>query len=131
MPVETPPLQKQQSMISNMIRGAAGRCPCCGTEDRVFTSFIKVVEECTTCSASLGQLCADDAPPYFTIFISGHIIVPLILLIERISAPPLWLHMLIWIPITLSVTLLLMRPIKGATLGLLWSLKDKSLENDD
>ena len=42
------------------------------------------------CGAPLGLARADDAPPYFTILITGHIVVPLMLLVDRMSEPPIW-----------------------------------------
>ena len=42
--------------------------------------------------------------------------------VERTYAPPLWLHAAIWLPLTLVLSLALLRPIKGATVGLMLSL---------
>jgi len=65
---------------------------------------------------------ADDAPAYFTILITGHIIVPLILVIERIYAPATWVQMTIWMPLTLGLTLVILPRVKGALIGLQWAL---------
>lgn len=66
---------------------------------------------------------ADDAPPYFTIVIVGHIIVPLILLLEKMQQPPYWLHMVLWLPLTVCLTLWLLPKIKGALVGLQWAVR--------
>ena len=99
-------------------RGARNRCPYCG-EGKVFRGYLRVVEECEHCHAPLGRLRADDAPPYFTIFIVGHLLLPPVLWIERHYAPAIWLQMLVWIPVFAIVTTLLLRPVKGATVGLM------------
>jgi uncharacterized protein (DUF983 family) len=65
---------------------------------------------------------ADDAPPYFTIFIVGHIVIPLMLIAERDYAPSPWTMAAIFLPLTLVLTLALMRPVKGATVGLMMRL---------
>ena len=65
---------------------------------------------------------ADDAPPYFTILIAGHIVVPLLLLTDRLEAPPLWVLWATFLPLTLILTLGLIRPVKGATVGLMLKL---------
>jgi uncharacterized protein (DUF983 family) len=69
----------------------------------------------------LGRYRADDAPPYFTILIVGHIIVPLMLMLEKSVAPELWVHMALWLPATIVLSLALLRPIKGAVLGVMWA----------
>ena len=81
--------------------------------------------KCAACSEKLDDLRADDAPPYFTIFIVGHIIVPLILILERAYMPPIWVHMVLWLPLTTLLSLAFLRPIKGAVVGVLWAQREK------
>jgi uncharacterized protein (DUF983 family) len=97
-------------------RGFANRCPFCG-EGKVFAGYLRVVPECSHCHAPLGLLRADDAPPYFTIFLAGHILVPGVLWVEKTYQPPMWLHMVVWLPLFAIVCTLLLRPIKGAVVG--------------
>ena len=78
--------------------------------------------ECTHCGAPLGSYRADDAPPYFTIFIVGHLLVPILYWVETAYRPALWIHAAIFLPLALVMTLGLLRPIKGATLGLMLKL---------
>ncbi len=99
-------------------RGARNRCPVCG-EGKVFRGYLRVVEECEHCHAPLGTLRADDAPPYFTIFLVGHLLLPPVLWIERHYSPEMWIQMSFWIPTFAIVTTLLLRPVKGATVGLM------------
>jgi uncharacterized protein (DUF983 family) len=99
-------------------RGLRNRCPICG-EGKVFKGFLRVVDECENCGAPLGTLRADDAPPYFTIFIVGHLFIPPVLMIERHYSPPIWIQMVVWVPLFAVATTLLLRPIKGATVGLM------------
>lgn len=103
-----------------MVRGALCRCPCCGS-GRLFAGYLAVRQRCEACGAPLGRVRADDAPPYFTIFLVGHIVVPLMLLVERDSAPELWVMAAIFLPLTLVLCLLFLRPVKGATVGLMLS----------
>lgn len=114
------PYTQPTSFWTAASRGARNRCPSCG-EGHVFDGYLKVVEECSNCQAPLGQLRADDAPPYFTIFIAGHILVPLVLMVERHWMPPMWLHMAMWLPLFTIVCTLLLRPVKGATIG--WMMR--------
>ena len=104
-----------------MARGAAGRCPACG-ESRLFAGFLRIVPACPDCHAPLGDVPADDAPPYFTIVIVAHVVIGLLVVVEQGWAPPLWLTAATFLPFTLGLTLALMRPVKGATVGLMLRL---------
>ena len=101
-------------------RGLCGRCPVCG-KGRVFAGFLRVVQQCEHCAAPLGLARADDAPPYFTILIVGHIVIPAMLIMDRVSDPPTWVLSAIFIPLTVILAIGLIRPIKGATVGLMLS----------
>jgi uncharacterized protein (DUF983 family) len=103
-------------------RGLRRRCPNCGT-GTVFASFLKIADRCGDCGEELHHQRADDAPPYFTIMIVGHIIVPSVLLVERFWRPDLIVHFALWLPATLLLTLLLMPRVKGAIVGLQWALR--------
>jgi uncharacterized protein (DUF983 family) len=81
-----------------------------------------VREACPGCGEALHHHRADDAPAYFTILIVGHVIVGAVLPVERAFAPPLWLHALLWGPLTLALTLVLLPRIKGAVVALQWAL---------
>jgi len=102
-------------------RGLRGRCPACG-EGKLFSGWLRVVTRCSRCAAPLGLARSDDLPPYITILIVGHIIVPLMLWLERAQAPDLWVMTAIFVPMALILTLALMRPVKGATVGLMLKL---------
>jgi uncharacterized protein (DUF983 family) len=110
------------TMLTAIGRGLMGRCPACG-KTHIFNGFLRVVDACTNCSAPLGLARADDAPPYFTILITGHVIVPLLFIVDRMTPqPPLWVMSAIFLPLTLILALGLLRPIKGGTVGLMLNL---------
>ena len=116
-----PALWPTPPMLQTLLRGLRGRCPSCG-EGHIFNGFLTVNRECGSCHAPLGKLRADDLPPYLTIFVVGHIVIIGMLLLEQTEAPPLWVHTAIWVPLTLALTFGLMRPIKGAVVGLMLRL---------
>ena len=102
-------------------RGLLGRCPACG-KSHLFNGFLRVVTECANCHAPLGRARADDAPPYITILITGHIVVPLLFMADRMGEPPIWLMSAIFLPLTAFLAIGLLRPIKGGTVGLMVTL---------
>ncbi len=99
-----------------MRRGLMNRCPVCG-QGRVFKGFLKLQPECTHCGTQLGRLRPDDAAPYAVILLVGHILMPPVFWIERSYQPPMWLHMALWLPLFAIVSTLLLRPVKGAIVG--------------
>lgn len=109
-----------RSKLTSALRGAAGLCPACG-RGRLLSGYLKPVERCTHCGEPYGHLRADDAAPWMTILIVGHIIVPSMLLLEQIAHPDAWVHYAIWPALTLLLTFLLLPRCKGVVLGLLWS----------
>jgi uncharacterized protein (DUF983 family) len=104
------------SFLTALGRGVCNRCPVCG-EGKVFQGFLRVVPECSACGAPLGLLRADDAPPYVVIFLVGHLLFPGVFWVERTYEPPMWLHMVIWLPLFAVLCTLLLRPAKGAVVG--------------
>ena len=101
-------------------RGLLGRCPVCG-KGRVFDGFLRVVPQCEHCAAPLGLARADDAPPYFTILIVGHVVIPAMLIMQKLADPSNWLLAAIFLPLTVILAVGLIRPVKGATVGLMLS----------
>ncbi len=115
---ETPP----PSLLTSLRRGLARRCPRCGG-GRLLMRYLRVSPSCEACAEPFGHIRADDAPPYFTIAIVGHIVVPGLLAMEKALAPSLWLQFAVWLPATLALTLALLPFVKGAVVGAMWSLK--------
>jgi uncharacterized protein (DUF983 family) len=108
-------------LLTAIGRGLRGYCPICG-KGRIFRAFLKVVDACDSCGAPLGLARADDVPPYFTILVVGHIIVPLLFIVDRSQQPPLWVMWAIFPPLALALSVALIQPIKGATVGLMFNL---------
>ena len=104
-----------------LLRGWSGRCPRCG-QGALFARFLKMQSHCPSCNQALEPSRADDAPAYFTLFAVGHIVVPLVLVVERWGhEPPLWFHALLWLPLSVILALYLLPHIKGAVIALLWT----------
>ena len=107
----------ERDMLLAMRRGWSCRCPRCG-DAPLYGRYLKVEPRCAHCGLALEGHRADDAPPYFTIFIVAHIIVPLMLMLEQNFHPPEWLHMVLWLPLTLLLSLWLLPRVKGCLIGL-------------
>ncbi len=104
-----------------MWRGLRGRCPVCG-RGRLFARLLRVNTVCDACAAPLGLINADDAPPYFTVFIVAHLVIGAQVALDRMVTLSIGTEMAIFLPGTLALVLLLIRPVKGATVGLMMKL---------
>jgi uncharacterized protein (DUF983 family) len=102
-------------------RGFFGRCPNCG-KGRMFRAFLKVADDCPVCGEELHHHRADDFPAYVVIVIVGHILVPLVLLVETHIAPPYWVGMTLWPACVVALSLALIQPVKGAIVAMQWAL---------
>lgn len=109
-----------RSWKTAMLRGLLRRCPNCGAPT-LFRSYLKVADTCASCGEDLHHQRADDAPPYFTMMIVGHIVIPAMLVVEIMYQPPLMLHFVLWTTLTLALSFILMPAVKGAIVGLQWA----------
>ena len=112
----------RRPLLRSMARGFVSRCPACG-QGRLFSSWLRPVERCPACDEDYREQRADDLPPYLVIFVVGHVVVAGYLATERLL-PTLgaWAQLVLWVPVTLVLCLVLLRPLKGATIGLQWAL---------
>lgn len=111
---------ERRSVRSAMWRGMKKRCPQCG-KGHIFSTYTRVNDYCSECGLHLGGHQADDAPPYFTMLIAGHIVIPLGLEIKRHFHPPVGLQLLAWL-VALGVLIWLLLPVtKGALIGVQWA----------
>lgn len=97
--------------------GLACRCPRCG-RGRLFDGFLTVRARCAVCDLDLRGHDAGDGPAVFVVFLLGGTVVPLALWVELAYAPPLWLHVALWFPLTLLGALAALRPLKGVMVAL-------------
>ena len=76
----------------------------------MFGRYLKVADTRPDCGEALHHQRADDAPPYFTIIIVGHVVISLVLAVEIAFRPPIWLHAALWLPLTVILALLVLAP---------------------
>ncbi len=104
-------------MIDPVRAGLLCRCPNCG-KGRLFQGFLKVRPVCETCSFDLAKIETGDGPATFIMQIAGALVGFSALYVEIAFSPPMWLHLIIWLPLVAALSLGLMRPGKGLMTGL-------------
>ncbi len=103
-----------------MLNGFRCKCPNCG-KGKLFSGFLTVVPACSQCGEAMHHHRADDLPAYLVVVIVGHIVVGAFMGVEATSTLSTWQHLAIWVPLTIILSLALLRPIKGAVIGLQWA----------
>jgi uncharacterized protein (DUF983 family) len=99
-----------------LLAGLAARCPNCG-EGALFDGFLKVASACPACGYDLSAADSGDGPAVFIILIVGFVVAFAALITEFTIHPPMWVHLAVWLPLTLALSLGLMRPLKGVLLA--------------
>lgn len=99
------------------LAGLRGRCPRCG-EGELFAGFLKFADHCPSCGLDFSGEDAGDGPAVFIMFAVGFIVVPMALVAEVVFSPPLWLHFILWLPLTAGLSLVLMRPFRAIMFAL-------------
>jgi uncharacterized protein (DUF983 family) len=108
-------------VLTGLKRGARGRCPNCG-HGKLFRSYLQIRSTCEVCAHDNAQYPADDAPPYFTILIVGHLVVAPLLVFRFIWTWPPGLVLAILLPMLTALILIFLPIVKGAVVGVLWAL---------
>lgn len=97
---------------SAFVAGLKGRCPRCG-RGPLFKSFIELAPACSACGLDYGFANSADGPAVFISLIGGFIVLGAALWTELVFEPPMWVHMVVFLPLTVIVCLGLLRPLKG------------------
>jgi uncharacterized protein (DUF983 family) len=113
----------KRSLLLGMRRGAALRCPNCG-RGALFHKYLKV-QACPACGHDNARYPADDAPPYFTILLVGHLVVAPLLFFPWIWQADIWLVLGTVMPALLILTLLFLPVVKGAVVGVHWAIEPR------
>ncbi len=92
-----------------------GLCPQCGARS-LFSGAARFAPSCKACGLDYGRFNVGDGPAAFLTMILGAVIVGLALWVEFTFHPPVWVHVMLWIPLTAGATLWGLRVGKAALL---------------
>ena len=101
-----------QAQTPASVAGLKGRCPRCG-EGPLFKGFVELAPACSACGLDYGFADSADGPAVFISLIGGFIVLGAALWTELVFEPPMWVHMAVFLPLTVIVCLGLLRPLKG------------------
>jgi uncharacterized protein (DUF983 family) len=116
--------------VNPIVAGLACRCPNCG-EGALFDGYLTVSPRCEACGQDLRAADSGDGPAVFIVLIVGVVVCFGALITEVTIHPPIWVHLIIWLPLTAILTLALLRPFKGVMLALQFHHKASEARNGD
>lgn len=101
-----------------VLRGAVlGLCPRCGAHS-LFHRVASFRHACPKCGLDYSAFDVGDAAAPFLIFLVGAVVVVGAIWLELARNPPWWVHVVVWVPLTIGLTLALLRIAKGILLAL-------------
>lgn len=108
--------------ISPTASGMRGLCPRCG-QGRLFRGFLDLQPSCQSCGLDYSFIDSGDGPAVFVILIVGFIVAFLALYVEFTFQPPFWVHILLWVPLILGLSIGMLRPLKGLMIAIQYRTK--------
>lgn len=108
-------------MRSLLRQALAPRCPACG-KGKLFKDMLTVVDMCAHCGLPLGAHDAGDGPIFFAITIIGFAVVGGATYVELVYTPPMWVHAVLWVPLTLLGSVAILRSFKALLITLQYRL---------
>jgi uncharacterized protein (DUF983 family) len=102
--------ERQISILQAALRC---RCPRCGN-GKLFKGLLTLRPMCPACGLDFGQSDTGDAGAVGVIMVLGAVVIAMALWVEFHFSPPLWVHAVLWPLVTVSLAVLITRPVKAA-----------------
>ena len=102
---------------SPLVAGLLCRCPRCG-DGKLFRGYLKVAPTCSVCGLDLEFADSGDGPAIFVIFLVAPVIIVLAMITTAMFNPAPYVHLILWIPTTIILSLALLPPFKGTLVAL-------------
>ena len=109
--------QTDMSTLNPYKNGVFCKCPRCG-KGNLLKGLLSVRERCDACGLDYGFADAADGPAVFVTFIVGFLATGGALALEFGLNPSWWVHLLVWPPVVMGLSLLFLRPLKGLLINL-------------
>lgn len=110
--------------------GIRCRCPRCG-KGKLFQNFLTVRPACSACGLDFSAWDSGDGPAVFVILILGFLVIGGALAVEVAFAPPMWVHLLLWIPLSVLGVALMLPWFKATLIALQYKHKASEGQLDD
>ena len=99
------------------LSGLRCRCPRCG-KGKLYSGYLKIAPSCSICGLDYGFADAGDGPAVFVVLVAGALVAAGGAFVELNFHPPYWMHLAIWLPVTVGLCLALLPPFKATIFAL-------------
>ena len=94
-----------------------GLCPRCSART-LYRGLAGFAPACRACGLDYAAFNVGDGPAAFLILIVGGLVTGLAIALELGASPPFWVHVLLWLPLTVVLVIGSLRLAKGLLLAL-------------
>ena len=92
-----------------------GLCPHCG-QKTLFANLTRFAHKCRACGLDYDRYNVGDGPAAFLTLIVGGVILAFALVVELNFNPPIWVHAILWFPLTIAAVVGALRISKAVLL---------------
>ena len=114
--------EKLHDQVEPIAAGLRARCPRCG-KGRMFDGYLTLQKRCSVCGLDYAFADSGDGPAVLVMLLVVFIVVGLALYVEVSFSPPLWVHLLLWLPLSVVLCLAALRLMKGVLIALQYANK--------
>lgn len=114
---------EERNIVEAMLRGARNRCPACG-EGHLFQGYLQKVDHCAACGEDYRAIRPADGPAFFVLCIACLLLIPAQLYVSIQYRAYLIAGLVVLVVGMIAISALLLRPVKGAVIGLQWAGRD-------
>lgn len=121
---DSPPRRADDAMrtadfppLPPLTAGMKCACPRCG-EGRLYEGVLTPAKACMACGLDYSFIDSGDGPAVLVILALGFVVVGLALAVETAFSPPVWVHVLLWTPLTIALSLWALRVTKATMIAM-------------
>lgn len=114
---------EERNIVEAVLRGARNRCPHCG-QGALFQGYLTKVDHCAVCGEDYREIRPADGPAFFVLCIVCLLLIPAQLFVSIQYRDYLVPGLIVLLISMIAISALLLRPVKGAVIGLQWAGRD-------
>ena len=107
----------ETAQMSSAQGALKGLCPRCGSRT-LFVGWATFAPRCRVCGLDFSSFNVGDGPAAFLTLGVGALITILAVTVDLTFSPPVWVHVILWLPLTIVAVLFSLRFAKGLLLAL-------------
>ncbi len=89
----------------------------------MYKSLLVPVDNCAVCGLDMSFAEEGDGPAVLVILLLGFVIAGMALAVHYLIAPPVWVHMIVWLPVTVILSIISLRAMKAIMIAAQYKTK--------